>query len=132
MHAPQADARHVANGFAAAISTATVLPALFCLPMAPALTSLVAIVAIIIACGHALLIALPAYALLSRVWPLRWWNAMIGGAVVGAGPISMLSASDGPSATLRTLALLAPLGAVSGFAFWLAARQRPFDAGLVA
>jgi hypothetical protein len=71
---------------------------------------------------HLLFLALPAYAILSRHWRLRWWSAASGGFVVGVTPIGLLALglSAGPS-DATTLPLEAGLlGLAGGVAFWAA------------
>ncbi len=77
-----------------------------------------------IAVAHAILLAMPAYALLSRRWRLRAWNAALGGFVVGAVPIGLLSVSA------DVAAVTGGFGAAGGLAFWLLLRRTVASPGL--
>lgn len=76
-------------------------------------------------------LALPLCHLLEKRWRLRWWNAALGGALVGAIPIPliMLMSSDAPFGTVpRDVASsflgLGFAGFAGGLAFWAVARER--------
>lgn len=65
---------------------------------------------------HALLLALPAYAIARRRWRLSWWNAAAAGFVIGVLPASLL-------VTRSFGTLMAGVGGlVGGLAFWLVLR----------
>lgn len=113
--------KDIARGLAAATVAAALPPTTIALVMGPAMGALVAVVALIIAGAHAVLIGLPTYWLLSRFWPVRWWSATLGGAVVGSVPAAMMVLPEG---SLKVWDVIAPLGAVAGFVFWLAAKPR--------
>jgi hypothetical protein len=69
----------------------------------------------VIAALH-LLLAMPTYSLLRRRWPLTWWNAALGGFVVGALPTGALSLGWG------ALAWSGASGAMGGLVFWAVLR----------
>lgn len=48
------------------------------------------IVGLPIALLHYALVGAPFYSMAIARWPLRWWNAALGGALVGAGPAAIL------------------------------------------
>ena len=95
-----------------------------------------------IALFHAFVFGLPIYMALRRRWPLRWWNATLGGFLVSSLPLTMLSlpslltatgVPDGLPVTLYgpplwwrlVLAIVeAGLpGLVGGLTFWLVLRR---------
>ena len=58
-----------------------------------AFTGLILFIAYPIALAHALVIAVPIYAMMMIArWPVRWWNAALVGVVTGAGPIFVFAA----------------------------------------
>jgi hypothetical protein len=69
-----------------------------------------------IALVHAGLLGVPAYLLMRRRWPLKWWNAVPAGAMIGGLPAYLLW-QDGKAALL-----FAACGAVGGLTFWFMAR----------
>ncbi len=76
----------------------------------------------------ALLVALPAYLLLRRRWPMRWWHAALAGALIGA-IIWPLGSMD---MDLATLAVTTTAGVISGLAFRLAVGRDRREAGAAA
>lgn len=88
-----------------------------------------------VALFHAFAIALPFYSMLEARWPLRWWSAAIGGALVAMAPATILAlvvvavgaASGGAlwQPLVSALALISGLGmagVAGGLIFWLFAR----------
>ena len=94
-----------------------------------------------IALFHVFVLGLPLYLRLRRRWPLRWWNAMLGGFFVGTVPITLLSLPgllrdtysyagpviySGPPLVLRVLLYASEAGLpgmVGGLTFWLVLRR---------
>ena len=94
-----------------------------------------------IALLHVFVLGLPLYLRLRRRWPLRWWNAVLGGFFVGAAPIISLSLPgllrdtysaagpviyNGPPLVLRVLLFASEAGLpgmVGGLTFWLVVRR---------
>jgi hypothetical protein len=63
------------------------------------------------------LLAVPAFLILNRLRLLRWWSAIVSGAVVGLVFAALFS---GPNArNLQGRLILALIGGISGLAFWL-------------
>jgi hypothetical protein len=95
---------------------------------------------------HFLLLGLPAYAVLSRRWPLTWWAAGAGGFTVAAIPMTLLSLASSGFETYQQgqtmlivngrytaagyLSLLGEagtiglIGAMGGIAFWAMLRMK--------
>lgn len=74
-----------------------------------------------IALLHGALVAAPFYAMAIARWPLRWWNAALGGAAAGGGPAAVLGTilwtghiARGEEAGLAGLGVLILFGAVPG------------------
>jgi hypothetical protein len=65
---------------------------------------------------HALLLALPAYAIVRRWWRLKWWNAAATGFLIGVLPASLLV-----TPSFGTL-MAGGGGLVGGLVFWLVLR----------
>jgi len=93
------------------------------------------IVGVPIAVFHAFLIATPAYSILQRYLPLRWWSALLGGVLTGTAPAAVIglvavtgAALGGGNIGESLLMMLAILpwlgaaGAVGGLTFWLFVR----------
>ena len=82
-----------------------------------------------IALAHQLLLGLPPYLLVRRHWQLRWWSAMIAGALIGAVPVNLFFLlSSGHDRSFLVLvfwlaSFFAGSGAVAGLAFWVAVRD---------
>ncbi|HEX5183776.1 MAG TPA: hypothetical protein VFW19_11575 [Allosphingosinicella sp.] len=70
-----------------------------------------------IALLHLLVLALPAYAVLRHYWPLSWWAASLGGFVVGAIPIGLMSLASSPL-SIDPPMIGGLLGLSGGLAFW--------------
>ncbi len=69
----------------------------------------------------ALVLGFPAFALFNRWRLVRWWSAMLGGAVAGALAILILNSGNVESAAALTL--YGAIGSASGLAFWLVWRR---------
>ena len=69
-----------------------------------------------IAVLHSAILALLAYTLMCRWWPLTWWNAGLAGALIGALPAGLLTGSLHASTAAGTS------GSVGGFIFWFVLR----------
>ena len=69
---------------------------------------------------HLLFLALPAYVVLRKYWPLCWWSAALGGFIVGAIPAGLLAlgASDISPDAMRFSFTAGLLGLSGGLAFW--------------
>jgi hypothetical protein len=68
---------------------------------------------------HVLLLALPAYLLLRRRWPVTWANSAVLGLLIGALPTAVLSEG------LTTLASTGACGLVGGLVFRMVLRPAP-------
>jgi hypothetical protein len=109
-----------------------------------------AILCLVIAAAHVILLGIPAYLLLRWRDAVRWWSTILSGFVLGATPIAILAwplryAQPGSSASfdgistmvdgvptmagwtqyLSGLAFFGALGAGGACAFWLIWRMRP-------
>jgi hypothetical protein len=82
-------------------------------------------VALPIAAAHALVLALPLYMALRERWPLRWWNAALGGFAVALVPAGLvvLPSGDIDIGVLRGAVGLGLFGAAGGVAFWIVLRD---------
>ena len=72
--------------------------------------------------GAAVLFGVPLFFLLLKLRLVRWWSALVSGAIVGAlvAVVLRLPGSLNPKDFLDTV----PLGALAAFAFWLIWRPR--------
>ncbi|MBN8812418.1 hypothetical protein [Sphingomonas sp.] len=76
-------------------------------------------IALILAFGHLVFIALPIYLVLVDRWPLRMWNAGLAGFLIGAIPMSLLGLGGRPDleALLSAILWFGGSGLVGGLAF---------------
>ena len=116
-------------GFAAAAMTSVVVGWLMAMSDGPpdralGLLSLFLMFGLLIAAFHIVVLAAPAYFMLSGRWPLRWWNAGLGGALVAMLPFGLLSLGFRQSWGDYAIAVLTvgSLGLAGGLAFWLVLR----------
>jgi hypothetical protein len=91
-------------------------------PISPDLLLPTLVVGFVLAFLHTGLLGLPLYLLLSLKWRLRWWSAVLGGAVVGAAPFALLTSaallSDHTGEMLRAVGWVAAYGALGGLVFF--------------
>jgi hypothetical protein len=76
-----------------------------------------------IAAAHALVLGLPLYLALRERWPLRWWNAALGGFAVAVAPAGLIVLPGSDFGPLRSLSGLGLFGAAGGVAFWIVLRD---------
>lgn len=119
-------------GFAAAAIASVILGWLMAVSGEPpeaarGLLGLFLMFGLAIAAFHIVLLAAPAYFMLSGRWPLRWWNAGLGGALVAILPYGLISLMTRQSWWDYAFALLivGSLGLAGGLAFWLVLRSAP-------
>ena len=119
----------VMAGFAAAALTSVIVGWLMAVPgaspdQAAGLLALFLMFGLLIAAFHIVILAAPAYLMLSGRWPLRWWNAGLGGALVAMLPYGLLSLGLRQSWGDYAFAVLTvgSLGLAGGLAFRLVLR----------
>ncbi len=132
MTEPQPSGRRVVAGFAAAATTSAIVGWLMVIPGEPAVTAawllgFFLLFGLLIAAFHIVVLAAPVYFMLSGRWPLRWWNAGLGGALVAMLPFGLISLGFGQSWGDYALAVLTvgSLGLAGGLAFWLVLSLAP-------
>jgi hypothetical protein len=150
MHEGHSPAR-LTMASAAAVTVPVATAAIFAVASVPAdarlnAAILFALFGLPISFLHFLLLALPAYAILSRRWPLTWWAGAAGGFVVAAMPMTLLSFAspgfetyqqgqtmlivNGHYTAAGYLSLLGEagttglIGAMGGIAFWAMLRTK--------
>ena len=119
-------------GFAAAAIASVILGWLMAVSGGPpdaalGLLGLFLMFGLVIAAFHIILLAAPAYFMLSGRWPLRWWNAGLGGALVAMLPYGLISLMTRQSWLDYGFAVLTvgSLGLAGGLAFWLVLSRAP-------
>ena len=119
-------------GFAAAALTSVVVGWLMAMSgespeRAAGLLGLFLMFGLLVATFHIVVLAAPAYFMLSGRWPLRWWNAGLGGALVAMLPYGLMSLGFGQSWRNYAFAVLivGSLGLAGGLAFWLVLKLDP-------
>lgn len=76
-----------------------------------------------LAFGHALVLGLPSYLWLERRYPLRWWNAMVAGGVIGAVPMLLWIGPGSAGKGMIVLLTVGASGAGGGLVFRAALRD---------
>lgn len=121
---PEATLRGLIGAFIAASSvTAAAIALLFPLSGSHGLADVLGTFLVVLPFSSAAALALgfPAFALLNRWGLVRWWSAMLGGAV--AGMLAILTLSSGNVESAAALTPYGAIGSASGLAFWLVWRR---------
>lgn len=116
--------RHPAGMLAAALAPALVTGCYVALTGSPGLFLLFFVAAFIVAGLHVGLLAMPIFAILSRIWRPRLWNVAPAAFLIGSIPFLMFAVRGvGTWAewvfALETAAIAGALGLSGGLAFWL-------------